>query len=372
MHYLGNNGLIKRAVDAKNETEIAEEKENIQAATVDAMVKSKTGIIKQAYLEESLKNNYDTITPLGEDYLIKLKNGKEYIVKKDGKVSFKEGVLARDIASLQNKNEFYGSVVNNYNKAIDTSLNDCWKIFYADENNIYLITDGYINTSSISDRYSKETAWKAYFGNIRNEYPNGIDSIGDTKYATLETIKKLNKDFYITKGYTATSQGNVRAISSMLDTNLWKDFMDKTDGSGKAQYAIGGPTIEMYFASYNQTHSTNYITLAFDTESGNNAYGYKMTGSSGGTNFATSTVGIKDDINNLYRYDTDSTYATTYWFASPSASNAYYMTGASSSSSSAGVRGYYSDKNSGFRPVVCLKSDVQLKKIGEYEYKIIE
>ena len=234
--------------------------------------------------------------------------------------------------------------------------------------------DGYINTNNIPDEYSKvaDSNWKAYFSaQLLNSYSSGINSIGNTKFATLETIKNLNKDFYITKNLSGETQGNVRAISSMLDTNLWKEFMDRTDGTGKAQYAIGGPTIEMLLSSYNQTHSTNYLTMAYDTSSGSSANGYKITGANGGSSFANSVVGILSDVDGLYIPDVEKTYANNYWLSSPSANNQFYMISLSFGGA-LGSMGYYSDKNTGFRPIVCLKPDVELKKINDLEYQIIE
>lgn len=53
----GDNGLINRASSAKDATEIAQEKEIIQQASVVAMGKSKTGDVEKAYLDAELDKN---------------------------------------------------------------------------------------------------------------------------------------------------------------------------------------------------------------------------------------------------------------------------------------------------------------------------
>lgn len=53
----GDNGLINRASSAKDATEIAQEKEIIQQASVVAMGKSKTGDVEKTYLDAELDKN---------------------------------------------------------------------------------------------------------------------------------------------------------------------------------------------------------------------------------------------------------------------------------------------------------------------------
>ena len=51
----------------------------------------------------------------------------------------------------------------------------------------------------------------------------------------------------------------MKSVAYMLDINAWSKFAV----SGKADYAIGGPTVELLFRSYNQKYSgTNYVAEA--------------------------------------------------------------------------------------------------------------
>ena len=46
----------------------------------------------------------------------------------------------------------------------------------------------------------------------------------------------------------------------MLDTAVWKSFCGEN-----AEYAIGGPSIELFLKSYNEKYSTNYVVSAYNT-----------------------------------------------------------------------------------------------------------
>ena len=276
-------------------------------------------------------------------------------------------------ADVQNKDQefysnFYGSVVNNYGASLSTSENNKWKIFYADENNIYLISDGFIHRDTLPTKTVNGTSYTydknsstgyEYVGGINNVnsglltlYPTGGDDIVDTTYATAETIKKLNKDF-TEKGYTGNGQPNMRFVASMLDTDLWKSFMDDDSGNGKAQYAIGGPTYEMLVNSYNQSHGTSYTC-----ETTNNPYqGYDYNSKT-----------LSTDCNNIYLIDGVNA-AQNWYLASPFGyqNNLVEYVGITTTGIMSFTVGY-----DGFRPIVCLKSDVLLSKVGDYEYKIVD
>ena len=118
-------------------------------------------------------------------------------------------VNANTIASAtdtEKANNYYGKLVNY------TSANGVtgWKIFYADTNNIYLIADDYVDVAKLprgtdtsgnpvgnapantNTNYPKA----APFNNIMDAYSIGAARI------TTDTIKKLNKSFFIDKQFT--------------------------------------------------------------------------------------------------------------------------------------------------------------------------
>ena len=304
-------------------------------------------------------------------------------------VSVINAETAADIASKTFANDtekknfyesFYGSVVTNYGKTIDTSLNDQWKIFYADGEHIYLIADSYVNytslpTTTVSGTEYKfvkgNTDWQAYFGsnatsNMMKAYENGASNIIDRTIGSgansytipASRIKGLNNSFFNTKSLTGSEQPNMQAVASMLDVSVWKDFMDASDGTGKAEYAIGGTTVEMFIASYNQSHGTTWTAEAKSKATdGASADGYT---------WSSSTVSI--NTNKVYRPETNSDNAYSFWLASPSTNAIHNVMNVEYRGDVRAI--YYSYPYGGFRPLVFLKSNVQLVKTGDREYKI--
>ena len=283
---------------------------------------------------------------------------------------------------------FYGSVVTNYGKTIDTSLNDQWKIFYAGtmgdetEAHIYLIADSYVNYTSLPSKVVGEepntttysfkqgnTNWKAYFATSKSNAANINDGILpaystgvmlSSNYATIANMQNLNYSYYH-QNYTGTSQPNMRAVASMLDTNIWSSFMDS---NGKAKYAIGGPTIEMLMKSSNDRYGSDYGAKA------SSETGYQITKTeTSDTGWANCIYNMlrESDTKQLYVSESTNTNAAAFLLASPSAESTDSLmyvnyTGDIDGSSYNVVRG--------FRPLVCLNSNVELERQENGTYLI--
>ena len=89
----GDNGLIKRAGDAKDATHSAQERELLQEAIVRAMEKSQEGDVEKQYLDEELNINpgsekYRSIDrDSGDGIEVTFTDtNRKYIVNKDGRV----------------------------------------------------------------------------------------------------------------------------------------------------------------------------------------------------------------------------------------------------------------------------------------------
>ena len=185
-----------------------------------------------------------------------------------------------------------------------------------------------------------EYARSAYFGSdLLADYSTGSARITDLK------IKTLNNSFF-SQNFTSTND-NMKAVAYMLDTKAWEGFKD---AKGKAEYAIGGPTIEMIFKSYNQKHNANYKTQA-TSEMG---YQVKVNGDSWKdyTDVSSEEFDVKDKLYVI----NDLANARAMWVASPSATShvmiihydgkVLYTT--------------YANIFIGFRPLICLNSNVRL------------
>ena len=273
------------------------------------------------------------------------------------------GINANTIASAtdtEKANNYYGKSVNY------TSANGVtgWKIFYADTNNIYLIADDYVDVAKLPRgtdtsgnpvgsppaREGTDDSKDAPFDNIMDAYSTGAARI------TTDTIKKLNKSFFIDKQFTGVENSavnsNMKAVAYMLDTTAWSTFKDN---NGKADYAIGGPTLEMLFKSYNQKHpGKNYEAQATKAE------GYQVR-VNGGTwkNNTDSRSDYLDSSDSLYVLPS-SKGANAMWLASPSANRAGSVMIVTCSGNV--NKNDYDSNSNGFRPLVCLKSNVQLQE----------
>ena len=216
-----------------------------------------------------------------------------------------------------------------------------------------MIADDYIpynyipNSSGGHKPNQGNTNYKAYFTNILFDDYSGSASITDAR------MKALNND-YFTKGYTSTNQ-NMKAVAYMLDTNAWSVY-----AGDKADYAVGGPSIEMLMKSYSEKYGVDYRAQA------SSATGYQIS-NNGGSSWANDTNSILNTSDSTYVINS-TTKANGVWLASPSAYHGYDLM-----TVDWGGYVYYSGYDRGdrgFRPLVCLKSDVTLQDNGDGTYTI--
>ena len=307
----------------------------------------------------------DTDTTFYTDYKLPVYGSEtKWYVDENGKLVLQTGsriygadevpnktINARKI--LANPQKYYGAYVD-YTTTNTLSENYKWRIFYATDKNIYLIASDYISVDDLptTDNGNKPTNTSltypkaAPFDNIINDYVGTANITEDMKW--------FNKD-YFDKGYSSANP-NMKAVAYLLDKQLWTD---KFKGNG-AEYVVGGPSLDMLLTSYNQ--STNQSNVY--QSRAENSTGYKLS-YDGGINWYTyinDSSKYLTKIDNLYRISSQSN-ALAYWVSSPSALNTRYVMLVYYN----GIVNYhsYNYTNSGFRPVVCLKSNISLKEIEE-------
>ena len=297
------------------------------------------------YMKEEISNNNS-----GEDT-----SGNENNTGGSGSVSDSTGiqvgevVTAEDIANVEDKSDIYGAEVKGYDCENNAGV-ESWKLFYADNENVYLIASNYIHKDYCPNGRGGTpidgSDYELSIGHVINDY-NGATDIID------ERIKKLNEDYFNKYGSENSLLENMKAVAYMLDTSeeVWGKF-----AGDKAKYAIGGPTIELLFKSYNEKYNTNnkYQAQAASPT------GYRIT-TDGGNSFNDYITNSADYLNkedDLYViYETDKT--NQMWLASPSDNTSYTLFGVHN-------LGNVNDNDcsfaAGFRPLVCLQSNVQLEK----------
>jgi len=284
-----------------------------------------------------------------------------------------EEISATMIATASDKTEYYGKTVN-YTCG-DTVVG--WKIFYAGttpggtENNIYLIADSLISSDNIgstlqglltySNSYSfdfKNVVGPASslpepgYVQVNSDY---LEGTGASRFinSPAKNWLKYARSTSIDSGYGYTSStNNMMATAMMLDTTVWTQYCN----DAFAEYAIGGPTLDMFVASWNQTQTTQLYYNATSSDSG---YYIKADSEPTTENYSASGLTENNSTGILYLCSGEE-YETLYWLASPCALNVRNIFTIDVGSATISYETVGETSENGLRPVVCLSSDVKL------------
>ena len=253
---------------------------------------------------------------------------------------------------------FYGEKVTGY--TCSSSAVSTWRIYYADSNNIYLIADDYISKENVPNGRGGSpieqlgNEYNLSFGDIiRNDDYPGASWIRTNSKAKNWLSQYLNS-------YSSSTGVGTMAVAYMLDTNVWSTY-----AGSYAEYAIGAPTIELFCASYQDTHPNKYIQYKVIDEDG---YSVKWNTDSSYSEDRHTLQGMpQDDFNSIY-VKSDYNKVTGMWIAStthtggPNSCFEIYYDGSVWEIGAAIASGNW---GCGFRPIVCLKSSVKLEKQGD-------
>ena len=369
------NGIINQASKVKETSKVAKTEEEAKLEYSNLILEKQMEGHGEAtelsdVIEKLEENGYETGEKDGKNYIkigeyyyeIKLENEEVSIAreKTEGITVGCSKITAKKIAQTADKTGIYGEKVTNYTCPNTTGVST-WRIFYADTENIYLIADDYINIDNvpkkekIEDNDSSGNHSKLSMSDVLRDYPEGAATI-DSTFAN-----KWISSYW--KNNSTSTKPNIKAVAYMLDTNAWNALYKGEN----AEYAIGGPTIEMFAKSWNDTHSGNkQIACSADSDVDPNGYGYKVKFANGSYNTYISGL-AQVEYNSIY-IKLDSSNALAMWLASPAANGNSWLMNAYCSGSLGGAT--YYDVNPGFRPVVCLKSKVKLQKVVDgYEIR---
>ena len=273
---LGDNGIIKKAQDVSDKYKEASNEENIKLSDLDERMQ---GILGGNGIQGGSENGNEN------------NNNNSVLIT---------GALGTPVNVLN-----YGEKVTNY-----TAAGLVWRLFYEDSNNIYLISetlDGDYPLKNVS----------------LGDYSNNTFTPKSSEYVSGESVSRQGKDLMpLAGGATTSSAGSIPigtnnyAINIFTSSNNSWNILStaylcdtKANGPwesykvGSAAWAMGGPTIELFTASYNATHLENQMSVWFI----NGGYGY--------ANSATSSNSFNMlDNNGIYRLKNSG----NWWTASPS------------------------------------------------------
>ena len=331
----GENGILKRANDAKEQTEVASVKEQAQLDIANWVAEElKNGRDATISDWEDIKSILDTansdvqnryykdvtidgiITP--NDYVVPIE--ELYINNPDGDdvPEFDENTL---IIGEAINTENYGLIVPEYTVQTSEMNTSVWRLFYQDTNCTYLITDEVVGSYRPSDYYSSDT--------------NGsmVSTVGQRLNSKL-----LDAGTFFIESNTNSNIKATEWLTDTSETSMWNEYKNED-----VAFAIGSPTAELYVASYNATATANgasSILLEVGT------YGYIDD---------TKSNQLKTSYNfGIYNKSTSS----NYWLASPSNSGdnrEFMVLGALSTFMNNQVDG---NKSCAVRPIVCMKTSV--------------
>ena len=365
------NGIINQASKVKETSKVAKTEEEAKLEYSNLILeKQMEGHGEETELSDVIEkleeNGYETGEKDGKNYIkigeyyyeIKLENAQVSIAKErtEGITVGSSKITAKKIAQTADKTGIYGEKVTNYTCPNTTGVST-WRIFYADAENIYLIADDYINIDNVPkkekivDNDSSGNHSRLSMQNVLSDYSRGatsIDSIIANKW--LSSYWKNN---------STSTNPNIKAVAYILDTNAWNPLYRGEN----AEYAIGGPTVEMFVKSWNDTHSGD---KQIECEAESNSNGYKVKFANG--SYSTYIQGLAQNEYNSIYIKSDNSNANAMWLASPSAHSSAYLMSANYYGRLSNY--YYGNDYPGFRPVVCLKSKVKLQKVVDgYEIR---
>lgn len=300
----GDNSIINQAGNAKTQTDVAGEKEIIQIAAVGAMGKSKYGDIDETYFTNELEKNNATVTKSGSKYKVSFTNGRQYTVDQEGNVKEKN---PNELEVEDLNGSFLGADVEY--SGYDASYLGGWRIFYATEEETFIISTETINSNI---EFGSSNSIPLVSKNKDTTYTGSFD-IANSKYGrTWNKIWVVDQIHQSTEKINGTNpsslQGDVqhKAVAYLCDSNNWKNYVVE----GLANYAVGGPTIELFIKAWQNRPNGSNIDITGTTD-----YGYKTIVSSG----INKTILSEKDSANIGLYNNGS----SYYLASPNYYSAF-------------------------------------------------
>ena len=245
-----------------------------------------------------------------------------------------------------------------------SDLNYDWKIFYQDEDTVYIIAKDYVKWENVTTQQN--------LGNQRvnnNPYAlfwesgSNIPKTGaiDIFFGDNEFNKKLaNKYLYNWKSIMMPNNDisslenntniNAKITALMMDTSVWRSITINNSNI----YAIGCPTIEMWVNSWNDIYENDKIYISNDE----NAIGYKI-GDLNSINLDYNVVNMDGYDNKLFfPHKNPVSKCYGYCIASPSSRSNDLLMRVDYDGFIGNKGGYL--QHGALRPVVCIPSNIKI------------
>lgn len=235
----GDNGIINQAGNAKEQTEIANEKEVIDSASIQAMGKNKRGSLVEEEFQEAMDNNVGDnkteVNDMGDEFEVFFKDSNRYyMVDKNGNILDYEVAIKDpypgDITKDENGNTLEGSADSPYQinciedlVAFSNMVNNTGKMFkdgkVVDVDKAYSMEGKYIVLTkdlNFKSRASYIDSQRTDFGDI-----NGISNDENTLINELTTGTGFNpignNTNNVYKNFEGIFDGNNHKIKNLYE-----------------------------------------------------------------------------------------------------------------------------------------------------------
>lgn len=239
-----------------------------------------------------------------------------------------------------------------------SDLNYDWKIFYQDEDTVYIIAKDYVRWSTITNQETlnnSPASGNPYALTWNNSIPkNGVNDIfySDNEKTTKLANKYLSgwKNIINNNNITTNENDNAKITALLMDTNIWESLTNNSN-----LYAIGCPTIEMWVNSWNDIYENQQIYLSNDI----NGIGYNI-GSENNTDISYTIDNNWNGFNDKMYFPHDNIVSGCegYCIASPSSVSDKKLIRVDRTRT-IGNTGSFKQHGS-LRPVVCIPSNIKI------------
>ena len=269
----GDNGLLKRAGDARDDTVVGQEKEQVELAYISAAVKKLGDNVTkdelQIELNSSVGTNKTDVEPNRDGTLNVYFTDTEHNYNVDNgivtKVDSADPIVTKTLAEQITATNYGDYIHYNVDLNGDGNTTNDWRVFYKnDSGNVFIIAADFLNNSLLPS----ETGFRAVDGSNYNTKTHEIVENTCIPYIDYRSIS-LNSS---TKSkFMSTFEGEYLDIPTLLlNSSAWSSFATGVPGAE----AIGSPTLELFISSWNEKgYTTRYLS--------NNEYGVGLTDENG-------------------------------------------------------------------------------------------
>ena len=226
----GSNGIIGQAQSAKEETEIANEKEIIDISTVEAMGKNNRGNLEEEEFQTAVSNHTNgkaTVSDIGEEFEVFFEeSGRYYSVDKDGNIlDYVVGAIDQypgDITKKEDGTVLDGSIDKPYEinciedlVALSNMVNRAGKVYQ--NGNLIDGKDSRTLSSEVNIILTRDLNFKSNASYIDSSRTDFGDINGDGETETLITELTTKRGF-IPIGFSVDGK-TARSFSGNFDGN---------------------------------------------------------------------------------------------------------------------------------------------------------